>query len=252
MKKDYEKIKKAKDVIRKEIWDLMAERKIARFPLPPQGRIPNFHGSERCSAHFDKLEEWKNAEIVKINPDSPQKSVRLRALKEGKKLIMPTPRIKEGFLLIDPENIPESEFFQASTIKGAFKYGLRLDSVRKLQKLERIDFIIEGSVAVNTFGHRLGKGEGYGDIEFGILSELELIERKIPVATTVHEIQILSTPIPQSIHDVSLNYLITPNRVVKIEKPPSRPSGIIADMLDQKKVEEIPLLKELTGYRYNF
>ncbi len=245
MKKDYGKIKMKKNEIRRKIWDLMVERKIARFPFPPHGRIPNFHGSEKCAIHFDGLKNWKNAEIVKINPDSPQKSVRLRALKEGKKLLMPTPRIREGFLLVDPERLSESKLDSASTIKGAFRFGVKLDSVQKLMKLEKVDFIVEGSVAVNNLGQRLGKGAGYGDLEFGMLSELELIDGKIPVVTTVHQIQIVNTPIPQGIHDVSLNCIITPDRVVEIGSPSKRPPGIIANVLDPEKIREIPMLKEL-------
>ncbi len=148
---------------------------------------------------------------------------------------------------MDPERLSESKLGLASTIKGAFRFGVKLDSAQKLMKLEKVDFIVEGSVAVNTLGQRLGKGAGYGDLELGILSELELIDGKIPVVTTVHQIQIVNTPIPQSIHDVSLNCIITPDRVVEIDSPSKRPPGIIADVLDPEKIRKIPMLRELSS-----
>ncbi len=245
MKKDYRIIASEKEEIRKRVWDEMLEKGIAKFPLPPHGRIPNFVGSERCSAYFDKIVMWKKANVVKINPDSPQRSIRLKALEEGKKLIMPTPRIREGFLLLDPDRISNSEFAKASTIKGAFRYGEKLRSLKDLRKIENVDFIVEGSVAVNFLGQRIGKGEGYGDLEFGILMELGLVERDVAIATSVHEIQILNRIFPQMSHDVGIDYIITPEKVIKVEERPQRPGGILVDLLKEEKIESIPILKEI-------
>jgi len=245
MKKDYRTIKDGKKIIRKRIWDELLEKGVAGFPLPPHNRIPNFTGSEKCSVHFDRINHWKKADVVKINPDSPQKTIRMKALKEGKRLLMPTPRIREGFLILDPEKIPESRFSEASTIKGAFRYGEKLRSTEHLRKIGSVDFIVEGSVAVNPFGQRLGKGEGYGDLEFGILLEMGIIDRDIPIATTVHPLQIVQEALPQAPHDVSLDYIITPEGVLKIEKRAERPEGLLVEFLERRKVEEIQILREM-------
>ena len=247
MKKDYKTVRDEKKRIRKLIWDRMVERGVARFPLPPHNRIPNFENSRKCSFHLERLKEWREAEVVKVNPDSPQKSIRYKALKDGKILVMPTPRLREGFLMIEPENVKPSLFSEAVTIRGSFKFGKRLGSVRELEKIGRIDFIVEGSVAVNRRGERLGKGEGYGDIEFGILREIGLIEEDVPIATTVHEIQVLDESIPQSIHDVSLDYIITPKSLIRVERRTERPSGILREILDDEKIQKIPLLREILG-----
>ncbi|WP_290598187.1 MULTISPECIES: 5-formyltetrahydrofolate cyclo-ligase [unclassified Archaeoglobus] len=231
-----------KDEIRKRIWDEMLKRGVARFPLPPHNRIPNFIGAESASSLLTRLREWRNAEIVKINPDSPQKPVRLKALKSGKLLIMPTPRIKEGFLLLNPKKI--SDFSRASTIKGAFELGERL-TLEEIKEMV-IDLIVEGSVAVNSFGERIGKGMGYGELEFGILLELGVIDRDVPIATTVHEIQVLDESLPQEPYDVPVDYIITPKRTIRASRG-ERPDGIYWNLLDQQKLEEIPVLKELAG-----
>ncbi|AIY90373.1 hypothetical protein GACE_1332 [Geoglobus acetivorans] len=42
MEMDFKNIKHEKNRVRKKIWDEMIERRIARFPYPPHGRIPNF------------------------------------------------------------------------------------------------------------------------------------------------------------------------------------------------------------------
>ena len=83
----------SKDEIRRWIWKIMEERKIARFP-GAFGRIPNFTGAEKACRKLDNISAWRKAKVVKINPDSPQKEARYMALSEGKTLIMPTPRLR--------------------------------------------------------------------------------------------------------------------------------------------------------------
>jgi hypothetical protein len=51
-----------------------------------------------------------------------------------------------------------------------------------------LDAIVCGSVAVTRDGRRCGKGEGYSDLEFAIRRELG--HPAVPVATTVHDLQI--------------------------------------------------------------
>jgi len=60
-----------KGQIRKQIWDLMEERGIARFPRPVHGRIPNFGGAAQAAERLKELPAWQEASVVKANPDSP-------------------------------------------------------------------------------------------------------------------------------------------------------------------------------------
>jgi 5-formyltetrahydrofolate cyclo-ligase len=98
----------SKDDIRRRIWFLMEEKGVARFPRPVYGRIPNFAGSEVAAQKLAEQREFKQAKVVKVNPDSPQKMVRYLTLISGKTLIMPTPKLKHGFLLLNPNEIPKS------------------------------------------------------------------------------------------------------------------------------------------------
>jgi len=151
-------IQNEKQKLREKIWKILEEKKIAKFPLPCFGKIPNFEGAEKAAKILTTLPEWKRAKIVFSNPDSAQRPVRELVLKEGKILIMATPRLKKGYLKIDPKNVKGKEK-EASTIKGAFRYG------KILKELIKPDLIITGCVAVDKEGWRLGKGGGYGDKE---------------------------------------------------------------------------------------
>ncbi|MCE4613444.1 MAG: 5-formyltetrahydrofolate cyclo-ligase [Desulfurococcales archaeon] len=236
----------SKDEIRRMVWDLLASRGVARNPLPPHGRIPNFAGAEEAARRILGLPEWRRAGVVKVNPDSPQRHVRLRALVEGKTLVMPTPRLRSGFIVIDPSRIPPRLYAQASTIRGAFRLGILYESLEDLMRaLDRVDFIVEGSVAVNRWGERLGKGEGYGELEYAILLEVGMVEAEVPIATSVHDLQVLGQRLPQDPWDVPVDYIATPTRLIRAENRGPRPPGVLWDMVRADKLAEIPVLREL-------
>jgi 5-formyltetrahydrofolate cyclo-ligase len=201
------KIKIEKQKLREKIWKILEEKGVARFPLPLKDRIPNFEGSEKAAKLLTTLAEWKKAKVIFSNPDSAQQPVRELVLKEGKILIMATPRLKKGYLKIDPREVKGKEK-EVSTIKGAFKYG------KSIKDLPKPDLIITGCVAVDKEGWRLGKGGGYGDKE--IKTFLEKFG-KIPVITTVHELQIIEK-VPHDDFDTKVDYIVTPNQIIKCQK----------------------------------
>lgn len=228
----------SKHDIRQKIWRVMEERNIALFPRPVFGRIPNFIGAEVAAKKLLEIAEFISAETVKVNPDSPQRPVRELVLRMGKTLIMPTPRLKKGFLLLDPIHI--RNFKAASTIKGAFKSGRYIHP----KDLPHIDFIVEGSVAVSLECDRIGKGEGYGELEYVILLEYGKINPEVKIATTIHDIQIVES-IPRDPYDVPIDYILTPSRIIYCRKRKRRPDGILWRYLKKEKIDEIPILKEL-------
>jgi 5-formyltetrahydrofolate cyclo-ligase len=198
-------ISSKKQLLREKIWSEMERLRIAVFPLPCRGRIPNFKGAEAAAEKLRQLKEWKNARVVFVNPDSPQRKVRENALNDGKTLIMASPRLKKGFVLIDPAEVKGKERF-ASTIRGALKFGVQV------QDFPRPDMVVEGSVAVDVCGHRLGKGHGYSDLEIQILKRMF---GKVLVATTVHDIQIAGK-VPFEEKDEKVSIIVTPTRVIRV------------------------------------
>lgn len=51
--------------------------------------------------------------------------------------------------------------------------------------------LVIGSVAVSREGHHIGKGNGYVDLDFGILAERGIITKDTLIVTTVHDIQVI-------------------------------------------------------------
>jgi 5-formyltetrahydrofolate cyclo-ligase len=230
---------KTKNAFREEIWDLLQKKKVARFP-GATGRIPNFIGAEACAQVLSETPLWKKATVLKSNPDSPQRAIRQKALQEGKIIYMAVPRLRseKPFIELDPNKLNCSPYI-ASSIKGAAKFGrlVRLDEVRK------IDLIVCGSVAVNRKGARVGKGGGYSDLEFALLTEEKKIGSKTPIVTSVHPLQLVDEEIPMTEHDIPLTAIITPQEIIAVESLFAKPKGIYWNMLPKEKIDEIPVLK---------
>src|SRR4030095_13028780 len=102
--------------------------------------------------------------------------------------------------------------------------------------------IVMGCVAVTRAGHRLGKGHGYADLEYAILRELG--HPAVPVATTVHALQILEES-PTEAHDVPVSIIATPAELVEIARPLPAPVGIDWSKLTPEALAEMPVLAEL-------
>ena len=106
---------------------------------------------------------------------------------------MAVPRLRSAkpFIELDPKKLGCSPY-AASSIKGADQFGrpVTLDQVRK------IDLIVCGSVAVNRQGARVGKGGGYSDLEFALLTQTKKIGARTPIVTSVHPLQIVMKKSP--------------------------------------------------------
>ncbi|MEM0373648.1 MAG: 5-formyltetrahydrofolate cyclo-ligase [Sulfolobaceae archaeon] len=222
------------------IWKVLEEKRVARFPLPIIGRIPNFIGSEKAAINLTRTEEFKKSKVIKVSPDSPQRPVRELVLKHGKILIVPTPRLRGEFYLLDPNEI--DDFYRASTIPGVMRYG----KVTDFSSISKIDMIVTGSVAVTLKGERVGKGEGYSELEFAILRELGKVDEFTPIATTVHELQIVDK-IPTEVFDVPVDIIVTPERIHYVSPRRPKPKGLYIEYLTREKIEKTPFLKKIFG-----
>ncbi|MGH8479593.1 MAG: 5-formyltetrahydrofolate cyclo-ligase [Gammaproteobacteria bacterium] len=170
---------------RQAVWDALVEARVARFPFPTHGRIPNFEGAREAAEHLLAHPLFHKVRCVKVNPDSPQKPVREALLRRGVMVLVPTPRLKGGFRTFDPAKIPADKISEAASLGAGARWGEEV----ALEALPPVDLIVTGSVAVTRDGHRCGKGHGYGDLEYAILKELG--QPPVPIVTTVHAMQVV-------------------------------------------------------------
>jgi 5-formyltetrahydrofolate cyclo-ligase len=236
----------SKPALRRRVWRLLAARRVARFPFPIEDRIPNFVGAEAAAARAAALPEWKAARRLKCNPDAPQRPVRLRALQDGKIVFMAVPRLAKArcFIRLDPRRL-QGRLAEAATIRGATRLGEAVGP----EALGTIDLVVAGSVAVTRDGRRLGKGGGYSDLEWALARELGVVGPRTPVLTTVHELQVVRAAIPMTAHDVPLDLVVTPERVIRAPRRRAKPRGIRWDELTTAQLAAMPLLQRLARER---
>lgn len=230
-----------KDAIRQRVWDELEERGEARFPFPPHGRIPNFAGAEAAADRLTETDDWAGATVIKANPDAPQLPVRRQALHDGKTVYMAVPRLREPecFVELDPARLDDPD--AAATVSEMDQHGYAVAP----ESVPPIDVVIAGSVAVTAAGARIGKGEGYSDLEYAVLSAFDRVGPDTTIATTVHECQVIDdAPAPEP-HDVPLELIATPDRLARTESPFDRPAGIDWSRLDAERIAEIPVLEAL-------
>lgn len=231
-----------KNEIREKMWGILEKESVALFP-GARGRIPNFKGATQAARLLSRLPEWQRAKHIKANPDSPQRPVRHLALSSEKTVFMAVPRLREKkcFIELDPSRVPPHKFYEASSIKGAFRYGIPIHP----KEISLIDLIVAGSVAVHKKGSRIGKGGGYSDLEYAIGRELGFVKEGVVILTTVHPLQILDEDLPETDHDFRIDFIVTPREIIPTHREGGRPRGIIKEHLTDDKISEIPILREL-------
>lgn len=224
---------------RARVWREMEIRGVGRFP-GTAGRIPNFVGAERAALQLQALRAWREARAVKINPDAPQLPVRRMALREGKVVYMPVPRLRslECFLELDPARLGQRAL-QAASIRGAERLGRPVG----IEALPPIDLIVCGAVAVNARGARVGKGGGFSDLEYGLLVEAGRAGPWTPIVTTVHPVQILAQAIEMRPHDIPVDVVVTPEGLMTLRPTFPRPCGLYREALAPEQIAEVPVIE---------
>jgi 5-formyltetrahydrofolate cyclo-ligase len=232
-----------KQRLREQIWSRLEGARVALFP-GARGRIPNFRGAPEAAGRLAATLEWRRARAIKCNPDAPQRSVRLRALTEGKVVYMAVPRLRERecFWELDPRRLGKKNLVRAASIKGAARLGRPVHP----RALPHIDLVVAGSVAVDRGGARVGKGGGYSDLEYAIGREVGCVDDSTVVATTVHPLQLLTEKPPVTAHDFFLDLIATPEGIIRCDSRGRRqPRGILPGDLTPELRANVPILREL-------
>jgi 5-formyltetrahydrofolate cyclo-ligase len=235
----------AKRELRERIWRLLDAHGAVQ-PPGAAGHIPSFVGADQAADRLTQVPAWATARVIKANPDRAQLPVRVQALSAGKTVYMAVPRLEtvEPFYLLDPQRLgADADLAVMATGAGAASYAPRVG----LEQMTPVDLIVCGSVAVDRRGVRIGKGAGYSDIEVALLSDAGLIGPETVIVTTVHDLQVVDEPIPDSPHDFRVDYIVTPTQTIPCP-PSSPPGGIDWEQVTPEQVAAIPVLRRLRPY----
>uniref|UniRef100_A0A8C0ZST3 Methenyltetrahydrofolate synthase domain-containing protein n=1 Tax=Castor canadensis TaxID=51338 RepID=A0A8C0ZST3_CASCN len=222
----------------------MESQNLADFPRPVHHRIPNFKGSYLACQRIKDLQVFARTQEVKVDPDKPLEGARLLALQSQKTLLVPTPRLRTGLFnkIIPPPGATKDILRKCATSQGVrnFSTPIGLDS-RVL-----VDLIVIGSVAVSEKGWRIGKGEGYADLEYAMMVSMGAVCEGTPVVTIVHDCQVVD--FPEALledHDLTVDYILTPTRVITTGCQRPKPAGIMWSKITREMLEKMPILRSL-------
>ncbi|XP_065781226.1 methenyltetrahydrofolate synthase domain-containing protein isoform X6 [Muntiacus reevesi] len=222
----------------------MESQNLADFPRPVHHRIPNFKGASRAAEHFPCLQAFKMARTIKVNPDAPQKNARFFVLESKKTLLVPTPRLRTGLFnkITPPPGATKDILRKCATSQGVRNYSTPVGLDSKVL----VDLVVVGSVAVSEKGWRIGKGEGYADLEYAMMVSMGAVSQGTPVVTIVHDCQVVD--IPEALledHDLTVDYILTPTRVITTGCERPKPAGIAWSKISCEMMEKIPILRSL-------
>lgn len=200
---------------REQIWAELSKvaRPDSRFHWDFSSFICDFEGSEKCSDQLLELAAItdRDRRQIFVTPDNCLENLRYKLIQRGIPFVMTTYGIVRGFYRLDPATIPASDHHYAATLDGFDRYAEQL-SLRQLQETEKFSLLVTGGSAVSKNGVRFGKGHGYFDFEWAVLSELGLTDSSSVVADVVHDCQFVNEVMPAEKHDVVVDWVITPTQ----------------------------------------
>ncbi|XP_006813754.1 methenyltetrahydrofolate synthase domain-containing protein-like [Saccoglossus kowalevskii] len=201
-------------------------------------------GAAAANERVKDIDAFQKARTVKVNPDKAQEHARFLTLESHKTLLVPTPRLRNGLFnkIVPPKGANKDMIRTCSTSQGVKNYSVPIG----LDDHITVDLVIIGSVAVSPQGYRIGKGEGYADMEFAMMTTMGAVTKDTVVITTVHDCQVMEIPAELfGTHDLKVDYILTPTKTLKCHGDLPKPTGINWSILTKQKLTEIPILKNL-------
>ncbi len=233
---------------REAVWARLrgVARPDSRFHWDFSSFIADFAGSEYCVDRVRALPAWSGSLWLFITPDNSTELVRRAALADGKTFLMSTYGIRRGFVALDPGDVPAAERSYAATLDGIDRFAQPVD-LAGIRRGGRIGLLITGASAVNRGGHRIGKGHGYFDLEWALLSETGVTDESSEIAAVVHDCQLVDTHTTAAAHDVPVDWIITPTRTLRVDAGLRAPGRVDWHLLRGTELEGVPPVMELAA-----
>jgi 5-formyltetrahydrofolate cyclo-ligase len=216
----------------------------SRFHLRFSEFIPDFEGSGDAIARLCDLPRFSGARHVFVTPDNSLTGLRHRLLLAGATMVVSSYNMARGFYLLRPGAVPPGHELYAAWLDGLEHFGQPL-SLQELSTLGPFDCVVTGASAVATSGVRFGRGHGFFDLEWRIFSDLGLVTERTPLATVVHDVQVLEQRLFPGPDDVLVDCICTPTRTLQVARDTPRPRGIRWEDVTPEQIAAMPALSEL-------
>ena len=214
-----------------------ASKKELRERFPAE-ELPG-EGWGKAAERLRKIEPYRNARCIAAGIGRVLHQIRLNALGDRKLLVLPTPGLQGGFLLLDPAAIPVPRRAEAVNPEKNSRYGIKLnyDGWMGLP----VDLVVTDALAVTVEGNRLGDGSGHLDIQVAVLIALGILKPDATVIAVTEERRV-TEEIPMAATDVRVHWIVTPERVVRTSHAGPCEGRIDWEKLDEKRIRRNDVL----------
>jgi 5-formyltetrahydrofolate cyclo-ligase len=239
-------MKKKTEIIRERIWSKLVDLALpdSRFDKNFAEYIPDFQESPKAIDRIVEQDFFKSGQLAFITPDNCLIDLRRRMLEAGKSMIISTYGIYRGLWLLEPDMVPKGQELFAAWLDGLEYFG-RPITLKEIGRMGRLDFLVTGASAVSLNGVRFGKGHGFFDLEWGMFTELNVVDDRTPVTAVVHDVQVVDEALVPSPTDILVDHIATPEHFHVIHDRGVRPRGIHWELLEPKQIAATPPLQEL-------
>jgi 5-formyltetrahydrofolate cyclo-ligase len=235
---------------RERIWAELAKvgKPDSRFHWDFSSFIADFEGSDQCAERVRRLEAYRAGTLLFITPDNSTETLRRQVMADNRPFLMTTYGIGRGFLLLDPASVPPAERSYAATLDGMDQYATALN-VSDLRSCPRVGLLVTGGSAVSRNGVRFGKGHGYFDLEWAMLSEIGIVDSDSEIVDVVHDCQLVDETLIGDEHDVPVDWIITPTQTLRVGDPGRTAGRVRWDLLEGSPLLHIPPIQQLLAER---
>lgn len=167
--------------------------------------IPDFHGSERCIQTLLGLLPLQalGRPLIFLTPDDSLDKLRIELDKFEVPYLMASGGLQRGIVRGASQREKRSE--------------VSLQGLQGLASAGPLIAVVTGVAAVTTAGERLGKGHGFFDIEWALLSQLKLVSVDTQIIAVAHDCQVVDHEWESESHDVKVDHIVTPTRSLQTQ-----------------------------------
>ncbi|KAL1796214.1 hypothetical protein ACET3X_004754 [Alternaria dauci] len=252
------------DARRKLIWARVYQDLIhhaipdARFNYDFMSFTPDFQGSASAIDRVVSLPCYQSANVILVTPDNSLEQLRYRALRDGKKVLVATYRLRRGFVLLHPGRISETKYEMAACLDGMEKPGIG-QAVSLSQMRDdclKVDMCAIGGLVFNAQGVTIWEGHNLFEVQWAMLQDLKVLQPDTLIVAVAHACQVVDEAqlgvdkvTPTKSGEVQSDFVVTPDALYEVAGAVKPTGALDFDTVDPEGVQNIPPLQELRGIR---
>jgi 5-formyltetrahydrofolate cyclo-ligase len=228
----------------------------SRFHFDFLSFTPDFRNSAAAVDRILGLSCYQNARTVVIASDNSLEGLRYQALKDGKKVLVGTYRLRRGFVLLDPARIDPSKLEMAACLDGLEKMGRAMSIAELRDEGLSIDMCATGGLVFSEKGVCIYEGQALFEVQWALLQDIKVLGDSARVVAVAHACQVvdevslgLEVIKPDKSGEVQCDFVVTPERLLEVEAACKPTTGIDFKTVDPDALNHIPPLQELKGIR---